>query len=139
MIILLLKQMKSSWHITLGALSLLLVVVGIFFFKVSGSEGSAYVEGCTPFNVDIRKGVQENSVDILWRSKEKCSGYILYGKEMKVLELVGVDLVNDTLSKEHIVTLKQLVSTKEYYFSILSNGNSYGKDGLPLQFSIDSL
>lgn len=131
--------MKSNWYITIGALGLLLVVMAVFFFKVSGSESSTYVEGCTPYNVEIRKGVEENSADILWRSKEKCSGYILYGKEMKSLELVGVDIQNETLSKEHTVTLKQLLNSKEYYFSIVSNGISFGKDGLPLQFSIDSL
>ena len=118
---------------------LLIAVVAIFFFKVSGSESSVYVEGCTPYNVEIRRGIEENSVDILWKSKDKCSGYILYGKEMKGLEMVGVDIESDTLSKDHTVTLKQLVGSKEYYFSIVSNGLSFGKDGLPLQFSIDSL
>jgi hypothetical protein len=131
--------MKSNWYITIGVLGLLLVVMAVFFFKASGSENATYVEGCTPYNVEIRKGVEENSIDILWKSREKCSGYILYGKEMKSLELVGVDIQNETLSKEHIITLEQLLNSKEYYFSIVSNGISFGKDGLPLQFSIDSL
>ncbi len=131
--------MKSNWYITIGALCLLVIVIAIFFFKASGSEDSVYVEGCTPYNVEIRRGVEENSVDILWKSKEKCSGYILYGKELKGLEMVGVDVENGTLSKDHIITLKQLVSSKEYFFSIVTNGISFGKDGLPLRFSIDSL
>jgi len=131
--------MRNNWYITIGSLMLLIAVVAIFFFKVSGSESSVYVEGCTPYNVEIRRGIEENSVDILWKSKDKCSGYILYGKEMKGLEMVGVDIESDTLSKDHTVTLKQLVGSKEYYFSIVSNGLSFGKDGLPLQFSIDSL
>ncbi len=131
--------MKSNWYITIGVLCIVLIVIGVFFFKVSGSENSVSVEGCTPYNVEIRKGIEENSVDILWKSKERCSGYILYGKELRGLEMVGVDIENETLSKDHIVILKQLVSSKEYFFSIVSNGTSFGKEGLPLRFSIDSL
>ena len=131
--------MKSNWYITIGALCLVIIVIGIFFFKVSGSENSVYVDGCTPYNVEIRKGVEENSVDILWKSKEKCSGYILYGKELKGLEMVGVDIENGIQSKDHIITLKQLINSKEYFFSIVSDGISFGKDGLPLRFAIDSL
>jgi len=130
---------KSNWYITIGALCLVIIVIGIFFFKVSGSENSVYVDGCTPYNVEIRKGIEENSVDILWKSKEKCSGYILYGKELKGLEMVGVDIENGIQSKDHIITLKQLINSKEYFFSIVSDGISFGKDGLPLRFSIDSL
>ena len=131
--------MKSNWYITIGALCLVIIVIGIFFFKVSGSENSVYVDGCTPYNVEIRKGIEENSVDILWKSKEKCSGYILYGKEIKGLEMVGVDIENGIQSKDHIITLKQLINSKEYFFSIVSDGISFGKDGLSLRFSIDSL
>jgi len=98
-----------------------------------------YVSGCTPYNVKIAKGENENSVDIYWESKEKCSGYILYGSEMKDLSMVGVDLTNEVESKKHAVNIQNLVSSKRYYFSIISNDMSYGKDGLPLQFSISSL
>lgn len=131
--------MSSKWYVTIGALGLLLVVIAIFFFKVSGSEDATYTEGCTPYNVSIRKGVEENSVEILWNSKEKCSGYILYGKEMRSLESVGVDTKNDTQSKEHMITLRSLIDSKVYYFTIISNGTSFGKDGLPLQFTISEL
>lgn len=131
--------MKSNWIIIVGAFLILPLVVYLFVFKSSASQDLTYVEGCIPFNVEIKKGREKNSVDISWKSKEECSSYILYGKEMRGLEMVGVDLVNDTQSKEHTVTITSLVSTRKYYFAIVSNGVSYGKEGLPLQFSIDSL
>ena len=53
--------------------------------------------------------------------------------------MVAVDLENEIKSNEHMVTIQNLVSTKKYYFVIVSNDVIYGKDGLPLQFSIDSL
>lgn len=122
-----------------GVVLLLISVVTLFVFKSSASEDSTYVEGCTPFNVEVKRGEKENSVDISWKSKDECSGYILYGKEMRGLDMVGVDLLNEVQSKEHTVTISSLVSTKRYYFTIISNGISYGKGGLPLQFSIESL
>ncbi len=131
--------MKKNWYITIGIIGILLVIVILFVYKVSGSEDSIYVEGCTPYNVEIQKGNDDKSVNISWMSKEKCSGYIVYGKELRGLDMVSVDLENDAESKKHIVTVKGLVTSKRYYFSIVSNGASFGKDGLPLQFSIDSL
>lgn len=131
--------MKNNWYVTIGILGILLVVVTLVVFRVSGSEDSIYVEGCTPYNVEIQRGNQENTVEISWKSKEKCTGYILYGKEMRGLDMVGVDLKNETQSKDHVVTIQSLVTSKRYYFSIVSNGVSFGKEGLPLQFSIDSL
>lgn len=131
--------MKNNWYVTIGILGILLVVVILFVYKVSGSEDSINVEGCTPYNVEIQKGNDENTVNISWKSKERCSGYIVYGKELRGLDMVSVDLENEVESKEHIVVIEGLVTSKRYYFSIVSNGASFGKDGLPLQFSIDSL
>ncbi len=131
--------MKNNWYVTIGILGILLIVIVLVVFRVSGSEDSIYVEGCTPYNVQIQRGIKENTVEISWKSKEKCSGYILYGKEMKGLDMVGVDLKNETQSKDHFVIVESLVTSKRYFFSIVSNGVSFGKDGLPLQFSIDSL
>ena len=131
--------MRKRIYIFTGVLTVVLVLATFFVFKVFGSENIVYVSGCTPYNVKIAKGENENSVDIYWESKEKCSGYILYGSEMKDLSMVGVDLTNEVESKIHVVNIQNLVSSKRYYFSIISNDMSYGKDGLPLQFSISSL
>ncbi|MDY0097313.1 MAG: hypothetical protein RBS01_03130 [Candidatus Dojkabacteria bacterium] len=131
--------MRKKLYIFTGVFAVILVLGTFFVFKVFGSENLLYVSGCTPYNVKIEEGKDENTVYISWLSKEKCSGYILYGSEMKDLNMVGVDLVNDVESKDHIVEVKSLVSSKLYYFSIISDGMSYGKEGLPLQFSINSL
>lgn len=131
--------MKSNWFIILGVFGILGIVISLFVFKSSASKDSISIEGCTPYNVNIGKTDQENSVRISWKSKEDCSGYLLYGKEMRGLDMVGVDLKNEVQSKEHEIVLNSLVSSKMYYFTIISNGISYGKEGLPLQFSITSL
>lgn len=131
--------MRKKLYIFTGVLAVVLVLATFFVFKVFGSENLLSVSGCTPYNVKIERGEDSKSVFISWLSKEKCSGYILYGSEMKDLNMVGVDLKNDIESKNHIVEIKSLVSSKLYYFSIISDGMSYGKEGLPLQFSINSL
>ncbi len=131
--------MKSNWFLILGVFGILGIVISLFVFKSFASKDSISIEGCTPYNVNIGKTDQENSVRISWKSKEDCSGYLLYGKEMRGLDMVGVDLKNEVQSKEHEIVLNSLVSSKMYYFTIISNGISYGKEGLPLQFSITSL
>jgi hypothetical protein len=110
-----------------------------FVFRVSGSNTSVSVDGCDPYNVEVKKGEKENSVEILWKSKEECSAYILYGDEMKDLNLVGVDLENSIKSREHKVVLNSIMSSRTYFFSIVSEGVTYGKNGLPVSFSISSL
>lgn len=124
--------------IIVGVLLILGVSLSVIVFKVSGSTDSTYVEGCTPYNIGIEKG-EPSEVNIIWKTKDKCSGYIVYGSEMKELDLVAVDLDNEISSKEHLIVVKGLVSSKEYYFSIVSEDIDYGKSGLPLRFSIDSL
>lgn len=131
--------MKEKLYIFLGGVFLFVGITFFFVLKVFGSESSTYVTGCTPYNVDITKGENGNSVEIIWESKQECSGYILYGSDMKDLSSVGIDLVNDVSSKVHNVSIHSLISTKRYYFTIVSENVSYGKDGLPIQFSINSL
>lgn len=131
--------MRKKIYIFTGVLVVLLVLGSFFVFKVFGSENHIFLSNCTPYNVFIEKGREKNSVNISWESKGKCPGYILYGSEMKDLNMVGVDLVNPIESKKHMVEIKGLISSKMYYFSIISNDMSYGKEGLPLQFTINSL
>ncbi len=130
--------MKNRIVVIFGVILILGVLLSVIVFKVSGSVDSTYIEGCTPYNIDIKRG-ESSTVNIIWKTKDKCSGYIVYGSEMKDLDMVAVDLDNEITSKEHQVVIKGLVSSKEYYFSIVSDDIDYGKSGLPLRFSIDSL
>ncbi|PKN02524.1 hypothetical protein CVU76_00575 [Candidatus Dojkabacteria bacterium HGW-Dojkabacteria-1] len=132
--------MKNRGIFTIGVvLTVLMIFVGVFVFKASGSNDSVSVEGCNPYNVEIKKGEKENSVEITWKSKTRCSAYILYGTEMKNLNLVAIDLEGDFRGKNHKVVINSLLSSKTYFFSIVSGGTTYGKDGLPISFSISSL
>lgn len=131
--------MRDKIYILLGVIGILGCILSVFVFKVSGSESGESISECTPYNVNVKRGKDENSVRISWINIEKCSGYILYGSDMKDLSMVSVDLENEIQSKIHAVEINSLVSTKTYYFTIVSENVSYGKEGLPLQFSISSL
>ncbi|MGI6423264.1 MAG: hypothetical protein ACOX0X_01410 [Candidatus Dojkabacteria bacterium] len=132
--------MKSRVIFTISLASFIIIgVILIFVFKASGSNSSPFVGGCDPYNVEVRKGEGENSVVISWKSKQRCSGYVIYGSEMKDLRLVGIDLENEIKDTKHTVVVNSLVSTKTYFFSIISDGVSYGKEGLPISFSISAL
>ena len=126
-------------YVITGVLLIIGLVVTFFVLRVFASDSEIFVGDCTPYNVDISKGGHENTVEISWESKKPCSGYLLYGGEMKDLDMVGVDLENEAEGRYHIVEIKELLTSKRYYFTIISNGVSYGKDGLPIQFTIDSL
>lgn len=115
------------------------VCIYFFVFKASGSDSAVSIEGCNPYNVEVKKAEGANSVVISWRSKESCPGYVIYGSEMKDLNLVGIDLEGGVKGSEHTVVIDALISSKVYFFSIVSDGVTYGKDGLPISFSISSL
>ena len=132
-------MMKNRVLFLITVVTVLSLVVGIFVFRVSGSSSSVSVEGCDPYNVKIQKGEKDSSVVISWKSKAECSAYIIYGGEMKDLHLIGIDLENDIKDRDHKVVINSLVSSKVYFFSIVSEGVTYGKDGLPISFSISSL
>jgi hypothetical protein len=114
-------------------------ILGVFVFRVSGSDSSVSVEGCNPYNVKIEKGENENTAVISWKSKVKCSAYIVYGSEMKDLNMIGIDLDNDFKDSNHRVVVSSLLKSKTYYFTIVSEGVTYGKGGLPISFTISSL
>lgn len=132
-------MMKNRILFTTVVVLVISLVIGVFVFKVSGSSSSVSIEGCNPYNVKISKGEKENSVEISWKSKESCSAYVIYGNEMKDLHLIGIDLENNVEDRNHTVVLNSLLSTKIYFFSIVSDGVTYGKEGLPVSFSISSL
>ncbi len=131
--------MKNKWLLMIIILIISISVTLLFVIKSSASQDSSYLDGCTPYNLKIEKGGTPSSVAISWKSREECSAYLLYGKDIGALNMVAVDLKNEIKSKEHEVVIQKLVSTRKYYFVIVSNDTVYGKDGLPIQFSIDSL
>ena len=131
--------MSKKRFIIIGSILLLLCTVVIFVFKVSGSNGVENISGCTPFNVNVQKGNQEYGVNITWETKDVCSGFVVYGERQDDLKLVSVDIENGVKNSKHEVSLSALVSTKVYYFSIISDSVDYGKNGLPISFTLNSL
>jgi hypothetical protein len=94
---------------------------------------------CVPYNVFIMKGEEDFSVDIKWSTKAECVGFVIYGRDRGNLDMVAIDRVNESQSKEHIVTLEQLLTTETYYFLINSQEQGYGNDGVPLEFVLEEL
>jgi hypothetical protein len=72
-------------------------------------------------------------------TKDVCSGFVVYGERQDDLKLVSVDIENGVKNSKHEVSLSALVSTKVYYFSIISDSVDYGKNGLPISFTLNSL
>lgn len=122
----------------MGSLGILIAlgIVAILVLKVFGSEESFYLSDCNPYNIDIVNDIENHSADIVWNTKGKCTGYVIYGDSMKDLSLIGIDTINESKSKKHSVKLTSLLSTKTYYFTIVSNDIKYGKNGLPISFSL---
>ncbi len=70
--------------IILGAT--ILVVLGlltVFVFKVTGSNARDSVSGCVPYNVSISKS-QEYQAIVEWYTVDDCLGYINYGNDRTI-------------------------------------------------------
>jgi hypothetical protein len=121
--------------ITISISSVLLLTRNVISFDVIGVSN----RDCVPYNVFIRRGEREHSVDVEWSTKAECVGFIQYGRDRSNLDLVSVDLENRSKSKEHIVNIDQLLSSEIYYFLINSQEQAYGHNGVPLEFVMENL
>lgn len=94
---------------------------------------------CIPYNIFVMPGDGDYSVEISWKTRSNCIGFILYGQDRGNLDMVGVDLVNESSSKEHNVTIEGLLRKERYYFLVNSQDQAYGNNGSPLEFVIENL
>lgn len=135
--------MNKKVFIITAIMSFFVVVIstGIIITKGANSFDifSYFRRDCVPYNVFVKRGEAEYSVNISWSTKAKCIGFVLYGNERDSLSSVGVDLINDVKSKSHVVTLEKLVSSDIYYFLINSGEKSYGINGSQIEFSLENL
>ena len=115
--------------------SILLITKNVVGFDVQGFS----IRDCVPYNVFIRKGEEEHSANIVWSTKAECIGFVQYGRDSSNLDMVSVDLVNKSKSKDHIVTISQIMSTDIYYFLVNSQEQAYGSSGAPLEFVLGNL
>ncbi len=133
------KLNNSKLLYILGGIATVLVgTLFLFVFKVQGSNSTREVVGCIPYNVEISKGSKDYQAIVEWSTKEKCVSFVVYGDDRTDLDLVSIDS-NELSSKNHIVELNSLLSTKLYYFVINSDDINYGNSGIPLSFSLSSL
>ena len=115
--------------------SVLLLTRNVVGFDVIGISS----RDCVPYNVFIEKGEKDYSVEIKWSTKAECIGFVQYGRDRSNLDMVAVDLTNKSKSKEHTVSIGQLLSSEIYYFLINSQEQAYGNNGVPLEFILGNL
>jgi hypothetical protein len=121
----------------------LLLGVGLFLLFSKDIE-KLEVKGiaerdCVPYNIFVMPGDNDYSVEISWKTRSECLGFVLYGQDRGNLDMVGVDLVNASSSREHNVTVDGLLRRERYYFLVNSQDQAYGNNGSPLEFVIENL
>ena len=126
----------------LSVMALLLLASGLFLLFSKGDElevkGIAEKD-CVPYNIFVMLGENDYSVEISWKTRSECLGFVLYGQNRGNLDMVGVDLVNKSSSKDHNVTIDGLLRKERYYFLVNSQDQAYGNNGSPLEFVIEDL
>ena len=127
----------------LSVIAFLLLGAGLFLLfskdiedlEVKGVAG----KNCVPYNIFVMPGDTEYSVEISWKTRSECLGFVLYGQDRGNLDMVAVDLVNESSSKNHNVTIDALLRRERYYFLVNSQDQAYGNNGSPLEFVIEDL
>jgi len=123
-------------------MALLFLASGLFLLFSKGDElevkGIAEKD-CVPYNIFVMPGENDYSVEISWKTRSECLGFVLYGQNRGNLDMVGVDLVNESSSKDHNVTIDGLLRKERYYFLVNSQDQAYGNNGSPLEFVIEDL
>lgn len=127
----------------LSVFAFLLLGVGLFLLFSKDIE-KLEVKGvaerdCVPYNIFVMPGDNDYSVEISWKTRSECLGFVLYGQDRGNLDMVGVDLVNASSSREHNVTIDGLLRRERYYFLVNSQDQAYGNNGSPLEFVIENL
>ena len=123
------KVLKTSSVV--GGVLFILGIVGIF-------SASVKTKSCIPFNVLLSKG-GDNVVEISWRTRNACLGYVLYGDSPYEIERVAINSDNLGKVKKHEVTVSNLLSTNAYYFIVVSDEQPYGNDGSAVAFYLDNI
>jgi hypothetical protein len=127
----------------LSVVAFLLLAGGLFLLFSKDIE-KLEVKGvaerdCVPYNIFVMPGDNDYSVEISWKTRSECLGFVLYGQDRGNLDMVGVDLVNASSSREHNVTIDGLLRKERYYFLVNSQDQAYGNNGSPLEFVIENL
>jgi hypothetical protein len=127
----------------LSAVALLFLGCGLFLLfsrDIDELEVKGIAEkDCVPYNIFVMPGENDYSVEISWKTRSECLGFVLYGQNRGNLDMVGVDLVNESSSKDHNVTIDGLLRKERYYFLVNSQDQAYGNNGSPLEFVIEDL
>ncbi len=127
----------------LSVMALLFLASGLFLLFSKGAD-ELEVKGiaekdCVPYNIFVMPGENDYSVDISWKTRSECLGFVLYGQNRGNLDMVGVDLVNKSSARDHSVTIDGLLRKERYYFLVNSQDQAYGDNGSPLEFVIEDL
>ncbi|MHC1716525.1 MAG: hypothetical protein AB9915_01335 [Candidatus Dojkabacteria bacterium] len=135
--------MKINKFFFVGAIGIFLILTSVILLVTKNVSGfdifSSVKNDCVPYNVFVEKGNKDYSVSILWSTKAKCFGFVQYGMDQSNLESIGVDMISNSKSKSHSVTIEKISSSEKYFFLINSDSQTYGNNGIPLEFTLSAL
>lgn len=124
--------MKLNKAILILILFSFLSLVSIYSYENFYRKGKvlgAY-ENCNPIN--FRKEDRGGVFYLLWETKEDCLGWVKFGVNNDKFPYYGVNNNGQVKTKNHEIRLSGIEKGNTYYFVILSDDKTYGKDGLPL-------
>ena len=70
--------MKNKWVITIVVLLVFISVISLFVIKSSASQDSVYVEGCTPYNIEIKRENLQALLLFHGKAREMFSIYFIW-------------------------------------------------------------
>lgn len=113
-------------------LIILILGLGVGIYLVVNQTGffSKADASLAPVNMQI-SNISDNSFSVSWLTNKPTTGYISFGVDDKLGNVVGDDRgQKDGLT--HHVTLKNLDPNKTYYFKIVSGGSVFDSNGKSL-------
>ncbi len=108
---------------------LAILLLPIYYFHLLKNQS----DQCIPSNVRVYD-IQQNSATISWDIKgRQCSSYIKYGFNRESLDRFAA--VQTVQGNTRITQLTHLDAGEKYYFVVVVNNISFGKEGIPLSFT----
>ena len=125
---------------TIIGLIVLVIGLGTGIILINGRQifGLNAKEEASPKNVRV-SNINESSFSVSWTTAVDTKGFIKWGGKERTLNQTALDKPDpNTKTKNHYITINNLDISKDYYFSINSDGFDYSNNNLPWQIQTGS-
>src|SRR4030043_872893 len=125
---------------TIIGLIVLVIGLGTGIILINGRQifGLNAKEEASPKNVRV-SNINESSFSVSWTTAVDTKGFIKWGGKERTLNQTALDKLDpNTKTKNHYITINNLDISKDYYFSINSDGFDYSNNNLPWQIQTGS-